>query len=224
MKKILLISLVTVLAVSLVGCNGNNNDVEVNNPDVNPGISGEISNEENNGNEIVDDEVATPDNNDNQPVEPNEPEVEVPEVGEDENVPSPLEAKITSLVEKAEVMMRMPMAMPITAETAVTFIGLSEADFTANIKDAIAYESMISPANSSVCLLELNDTADVQKVKQLVIDNCDPNKWICMSAEKCMVVDSGRYIVLVMSTPEECDAVQKVFAAEFGATGEALTK
>ena len=197
MKKILLISLVTVLAVSLVGCNGNNDDVEVNNPNINPGISGEINNEVDSGDE---------------------------EWVEEEYEPLPLENEITTLVEKAEVMMRMPMAMPITAETAVTFIGLSEADFTANIKDAIAYESMISPANSSVCLLELNDTADVQKVKQLVIDNCDPNKWICMSAEKCMVVDSGKYVVLVMSTPEECDAVQKVFADEFGATGEALTK
>lgn len=218
MKKILLISLVTVLAVSLVGCNGNNNDVEVNNPNVNLGISGEINNEENNDNEFVDngndmDEGefdATPDNDE--------------EWVEEEYEPLPLETEITSLIEKAEVMMRMPMPMPITAETAVTFVGLSEADFTANVKAGIAFESMISPANSSVCLLELNDTADVAKVKQSIIDNCDPNKWICMSAEKCMVVDSGKYVVLVMSTPEECDAVQKVFAAEFGATGEALTK
>lgn len=197
MKKILLISLVTVLAVSLVGCNGNNDDVEVNNPNINPGISGEINNEVDSGDE---------------------------EWVEEEYEPLPLENEITTLVEKAEVMMRMPMPMPITAETAVTFVGLSEADYTDNVKAGIAFESMISPANSSVCLLELNDTADVAKVKQSIIDNCDPNKWICMSAEKCMVVDSGKYVVLVMSTPEECDAVQKVFADEFGATGEALTK
>ena len=263
MKKILLISLVTVLAVGLVGCM-NNETIDTNNPNgvVESGDNlGDVTENENEGNESVEsednkepeveevkpednkepeveevkpednkepeNEVVEPEDNiteNGEPVVDEENNEEVEEEIEEEYVPSPLEAKITNIVETAGVMMRMPMAMPITAETAVTFIGLSEADFAANIKDAIAFESMISPANSSVCLLELNDTADVAKVKKLVIDNCDPNKWICMSADKCMVVDSGRYIVLVMSTAEECDAVQKVFASEFGATGEVLTK
>ena len=257
MKKIFLLSLVTILAVSLVGC-VDNNDVEVDNQD-NIVVSGdsnlgnnddvnvennendndsnseseenqdnvEDNNSENNDPENNEPEIIEPDNNeenlpeeDNSEVEPGE-ETEEPE---EEIVMSDLEIKINTLIEKSEVMIRMPMAMPIEAATAFTFIGLSEDEFNANVANAVSFESMIMPANQSVCLVELKDTADVKAVKQKMIDNCDPNKWICMSAEKCMVVDSGKYVLLVMSTPADCDALQKAFAAEFGSVGEALTK
>ncbi len=299
MKKIFLLSLVTILAVSLVGC-VDNNDVEVDNivvsGDSNLGNNDDVNvennendndsnseseenqdNVEDNNSENNDPENNEPENNEPEVNEPevnepevsepennepevNEPEVNEPEVNEPENnepeiiepdnneenlpeednsevepgeeteepeeeiVMSDLEIKINTLIEKSEVMIRMPMAMPIEAATAFTFIGLSEDEFNANVANAVSFESMIMPANQSVCLVELKDTADVKAVKQKMIDNCDPNKWICMSAEKCMVVDSGKYVLLVMSTPADCDALQKAFAAEFGSTGEALTK
>ena len=127
-------------------------------------------------------------------------------------------------MEKSGVMIRMPMASPIEAFSAFTFIGLTEDEFNANVATATAFESMIMPANQSVCLVELKDTADVASVKQKMIDNCDPNKWICMSADKCLVVDSGKYVLLVMSTQEDCEALKTAFADEFGNVGEALTK
>ena len=137
---------------------------------------------------------------------------------------SELEIKINALMEKSGVMIRMPMAMPIEASTAFTFIGLSEDEFNSNVANAVSYESMIMPANQSVCLVELKDSADVKAIKQKMIDNCDPNKWICMSADKCLVIDSGKYVMLVMATADDCTALQNAFTAEFGNVGEALTK
>lgn len=197
MKKILIVGLVAALSVVLVAC-GPSDDVEVNNDNVIQ--SGDNLNQDNNL------------------------ENESGEDFEEEIVVSELEKKINALMEKSQVMIRMPMAMPIDSEAAFTYIGLSADVFNANVKEAMSYESMIMPANQSVCLIELNDTADVASIKKQVLDNCDPNKWICMSADKCLVVDSGRYIMLVMSTQEDCDALQKAFAAEFGNAGEALTK
>lgn len=202
MKKLLLLSLVTVLAVNLVGC-GDNNNVEVDNQD-NVIVSGDNNLENNEEN--------------------NEDFVSGEEESEEPIVVSELEAKINTLMEKSEVMIRMPMAMPIEAETAFTLIGLTEEEFNTNVANAMSYESMIMPANKSVCLVELNDTADVASIKQKMIDNCDPNKWICMSADKCLVVDSGKYVLLVMSTAEDCEALKTAFTAEFGNAGEALTK
>lgn len=205
MKKLLLLSLVTVLAVSLVGC-GENNNVEGGNQD-NVIVSGDnnLENNEENNEEFVSGE---------EEIENPEEPIVVPE----------LEAKINTLMEKSGVMIRMPMASPIEAFSAFTFIGLTEDEFNANVATATAFESMIMPANQSVCLVELKDTADVASVKQKMIDNCDPNKWICMSADKCMVVDSGKYVLLVMSTQEDCEALKTAFADEFGNVGEALTK
>lgn len=295
MKKIFLLSLVTVLAVGLVGC-ANNNDIQVdnndnvvisgdnnieNNEDVNTGNNEEANdstvdsegnqdnvednntvsenegnsevttnpednNVENNEPEVSEPENKEPENNEPEVVEPDNNEENLPEEDitveqpedetnseettepeeevEEEIVMSELEIKINSLIEKSGVMIRMPMAMPIEASTAFTFIGLSEDEFNANVANAVSFESMIMPANQSVCLVELKDTADVKTIKQKMIDNCDPNKWICMSAEKCMVVESGNYVLLVMATPDDCDALQKTFAAEFGGAGEALTK
>lgn len=224
MKKVLLISLITVLAVALVGCN-NNEDISVNNPNtiVNSGDNNlENSNNENNNNETLGN------NSGDNAIENNPADNETSggdETFEEEPiVVSELEGKINTLIQNSGVMIRMPMAMPIESEAAFTYIGLDQDTFNSNVKDAISYESMIMPANQSVCLIELNDQADVANIKQKVIDNCDPNKWICMSADKCLAIDSGKYIMLVMSTAEDCDALQKAFEAEFGSAGTALTK
>jgi len=227
MKKILLISLVTILAVGLVGCN-DNNDVEVNNPDVS--ISGEINNEENNQ-EIENPDMPEIDESGN--LNGSEEENISGELsgenasGEFEDEPivkSELEIKIDNLVQKSNVQVRMPMPMEIVAESSQTYIGLTEAQFTENVKSAIAYESMIMPSNFSLCLVELNDGANVADIKKAIIDNCDLNKWICAWADKAIAVDSGKYIMLVMSTAEDCDALQQAFADEFGTVGEVLSK
>lgn len=152
-----------------------------------------------------------------------EPDVPV----EDDFTPSAeLQTLVDTLITNSNVQFAMPGSMKILVENAPTFVGLSEDLFTANVVDSIVYEPMISPATSSLCIVKLSDEADMATLKQTVLDNCNPAKWICTGAEKCLVIESGRYIMLVMSTPDNCEALKTAFTNHFGAenVGEALTK
>lgn len=146
---------------------------------------------------------------------------------EDEYTPSTeMQTLVDTLITNSGVQFAMPGSMKILLANAPTFVGLSEDLFTANVVDSIVYEPMISPATSSLCIVKLSDTADVATLKQTVLDNSNPAKWICTGAEKVLVMESGRYIMLVMSTPDNCEALKTAFTNHFGAenVGEALTK
>ena len=152
-----------------------------------------------------------------------EPEVPV----EDEFTPSAeMQSLVDTLITNSGVQFAMPGSMKILLANAPTFVGLSEDLFTANVVDSIVYEPMISPATSSLCIVKLSDEADMATLKQTVLDNSNPAKWICTGAEKVLVMESGRYIMLVMSTPDNCEALKTAFTNHFGAenVGEALTK
>lgn len=137
-----------------------------------------------------------------------------------------METLVNELVTKSEVQFAMPGTSPIFIANAPTFVGLSEELFKENVVDSAVYEPMISPATSSMCIVKLSEDADVATLKQTVIDNCNPAKWVCTGAEKCLAIESGRYIMLVMSTPDNCEALKEAFTEHFGAdnVGEPLTK
>ena len=133
---------------------------------------------------------------------------------------------VDTLITESGVQFAMPGSMKIMLANAPTFVGLSEQLFTQYVTDSIVYEPMISPATSSLCIVKVSDEANVSDLKQEVIDNANPRKWICTGAEKCLAIDSGNYILLIMSTPDNCEAMKNAFTKHFGAdnVGEALTK
>lgn len=137
-----------------------------------------------------------------------------------------MQGLVDDLVAKSGVQFRAAASSKILVANAPTFVGLSEEQFTRDVVDSIVYEPMISPATSSMCIVKLSDTADMARLKQDVLDNCNPMKWICTGAKKCLVIESGRYILLVMSTPEDCEALKTAFTDHFGAdnVGKPLTK
>lgn len=187
MKKILAICLVLVLGLALVGCNNNNDviDDEVNNPPI----------ENNGGNE---------------------------DVGGNEDLPedpianaNPVTDIMTELMTKAEIQVNAPMQDVIPAEMAETYIGLTQEDFEAYVADSVFYESMISPANQSFCLIRVNDLTKIDELKQKIFDNCNPRKWICMTAERVVVVNSGEYILLAMASDASCSKLIPAFEEHF---------
>ena len=199
MKKFLALCLVLILSFVLVGCN--NNNVDDNN--VNPPVSDNQENE-------------TPENN--EPIE--NPDENKPAV--DENT---VNGKMTKLMEKAAIQVNAPMQDAIPADMSKTYIGLTSGDFETYVVDSVFYESMISPANQSFCLIEVNDETKVEELKQKIFDNCNPRKWICMSAERVVVLNSGKYIMLAMASKDSCDALIPAFSAYFdGNVGETLDK
>lgn len=146
---------------------------------------------------------------------------------EDDFLPSAeMETLVNDLVSKSGVQFPMAATSKILLVNAPTFVGLSEELYKTNVVDSAVYEPMISPATSSMCIVKFSDTSDVATLKQTILDNCNPAKWICTSAEKCLVIESGRYVMLVMSTSENCEALKNAFVEHFGANnvGKALTK
>ena len=139
---------------------------------------------------------------------------------------SAMEELVNDLISKSNVMFPMAASSKIVVANAPTFVGLSEELYKSYVVDSVVYEPMISPATSSMCIVEFSESADVASLKQTILDNCNPAKWVCTGAEKCLVIDSGRYVMLVMSTSENCEALKKAFTEHFGTdkVGTALTK
>lgn len=200
-KKFLVIGLALVLAVGLVGCGEKDvdNDNE-NNQVVSGDVSGDVSGENNPGEEQ---------NN-----------------GENENTDGDNTLNVMSAIaENATIVVNAPFSDVIPAEQAYGYIGLSEEEYNANVVDSAFYESMIMPATESYCLVKVNDNADVATLKQTIFDNANPRKWVCTSAERVVVIDSDRYILLAMGRVDSVDSMVEQFTAYFGGNvGEMLDR
>ena len=82
--------------------------------------------------------------------------------------------------------------------------------------DEITYtEGVVSmPLMSSVpyqCVLLRVDEADVETAKQLLKDNADPNKWVCVTAETVLVESRGDVIFFIMSDKDAAYAMNTAF-------------
>lgn len=82
--------------------------------------------------------------------------------------------------------------------------------------DGITYtEGVVSmPMMSSMayqCVLLRVDEADVESAKQLLKDNADPDKWVCVSAETMLIESRGDVIFFIMSAKEEAYAMNTAF-------------
>lgn len=103
-----------------------------------------------------------------------------------------------------------------------SYTGLSNAE---NIDFIVASEPMMSSQAYSFVLVKVTDGADVDAIKQEMFDNINTRKWICVSAEKLYVTNSGNLICLIMSSSEWADPVYSEFKnIAGGSLGEELTR
>lgn len=191
MKKILALCLAVILCLGLVGCMNKDKENDSQPPVVTPDI--------NQNEELPNEEI------------PNEDENEMPEVD-----PNSAAGMMLDLISKANIQVRAPFYDVIPAEMTDSYIGLSADDFAAYVTESVFYESMISPANESFCLIKVNDIEKVAEIKQKIFDNCNPRKWICMTAERVIVVNYNEYIMLAMASQDSCSALIPAFEAKFG--------
>lgn len=80
---------------------------------------------------------------------------------------------------------------------------------------AVSSSAMMSSIAHSVCLLKLPEGTDAAKVAEEINKNKDPRKWICVEAEKAVVLQRGNYILLAMSQTSIVDTVTANFTATF---------
>ena len=63
----------------------------------------------------------------------------------------------------------------------------------------------------SVAIVKVKDSADVEKIKQEMLDNIDMRRWICVSAEQLYITNSGNIIFSVMADKDIAETVYNDF-------------
>ena len=251
MKKVLTIATICALSVAFTGCgkdnneNVNNNQEGVNNPIVNventtaplpssepeklpEELPGELP-EEKPTETVKPVESVKPSTKPVETVKPTEAPVvtpaPTPEVTVAPQAPKfTLEEIVESINNSGKVETGMLGNMPIDAESASYYIGLTEDEFNTYVSEAIANEPMMSSIAHSLCIVKLKDASKVSEVKQKIFDNCNPMKWLCVQPEYILVVDSGEYVAFAMTTESNCKGIYEAFKAKMGTVGTTLER
>lgn len=96
--------------------------------------------------------------------------------------------------------------MELTDDLEISILGTDEITYT---------EGVVSmPMMSSIayqCVLLRVDEADVEKAKQILKDNANPDKWVCVSAETTLIESRGNVIFFIMSGKNEAYALNEAF-------------
>ena len=95
-----------------------------------------------------------------------------------------------------------------SVEEVSAFTGLKS---NSDVEFLVVAEPMMSSQAFSTVVVKAKDNADIESMKQEMLDNIDMNKWICVSAEKVYVTNSGNVIFMVMSDEEWAKLVYDSF-------------
>jgi len=82
----------------------------------------------------------------------------------------------------------------------------------AGIDSIVLSESMIGSVAYSLLYIRTNDEGDAQQIAQNVMDNINPAKWICVTAEKQIAVTIGKDVFYVMTSAETADLIYDAMA------------
>lgn len=99
--------------------------------------------------------------------------------------------------------------IPLTEEN---FTFYSFANYVPGTEGLVS-EPMMSSIAHSVLLLRAETEDAAQSLAEEVDANKDPMKWLCVEAEKSLVITHGRTVLLVMSSTAVADAVSSAFDA-----------
>lgn len=86
-------------------------------------------------------------------------------------------------------------------------LGTTELNYT----DSACSVPLVNAKAYQCIVLRLDEGQDVVKAKQLLLDNADPIKWICVEAESVVVENVGDVILYVMADEQTADAIKTAF-------------
>lgn len=89
-----------------------------------------------------------------------------------------------------------------------SYTGLKTND---GIESIVVSEPLITSQAYSVAIVKVKNNADVEKIKQDMLDNIDMRRWICVSAEQLYITNSGNVIFSVMADKDVAKAVYNDF-------------
>lgn len=89
-----------------------------------------------------------------------------------------------------------------------SYTGLKTND---GIESIVVSAPLITAQAYQVAIVKVKDNADVEKIKQEMLDNIDMRRWICVSAEQLYITNSGNVIFSVMADKDVAKAVYNDF-------------
>lgn len=94
-----------------------------------------------------------------------------------------------------------------------------------NVEAVVASEPFMSSQAYSAVMIKAKENANIEEMKQEILNNIDMRKWICVSAEKLWVTNYNDIIFFVMSSEEWGKPVYDEFKQAVGGTvGKELEK
>ncbi len=85
-----------------------------------------------------------------------------------------------------------------------------------NVEAVVVSEPFISSQAFSAVMVKVSKNANIEEMKQEMLNNIDTRKWICVSAQKVWVTNYGDIIFLVMSDEEWGQPVYDEFKQAVG--------
>lgn len=124
--------------------------------------------------------------------------------------------------ELTDIMTKLYADMDVDAETKGAIQGYVSENITAENEEYILgvtglpyTEGIYSvPAMTSVayqCVLLRVNPEDVETVKAALLENANPDKWVCVSAEAVLAENVGDLVLFIMSTEDVAYAISSVF-------------
>lgn len=101
-------------------------------------------------------------------------------------------------------------------------LGVASADA---IERAVISEPMIGSIPYSLALVKAKEGADIEALKNEILEGVNYRKWLCVAAEKIAVVNCGDVILMIMATEEIVDGIVSAFSTVCeGNAAEPLTR
>lgn len=101
-------------------------------------------------------------------------------------------------------------------------LGVASADA---IESAIISQPMMNSIPYTLALVKAKEGADIDALKNEILNGVDYRKWICVAAEKIAVVSCGDVVMMIMASEEIVDGIVSAFSTVCeGNVSEVLTK
>lgn len=132
-----------------------------------------------------------------------------------DNLEGSCEEVLVKVYENAELAEDMRDAMqyyettPIDESSKEYILGTADVNYT----DSVYSAPMMSSVAYQCVLLRVEEGQDIDAVKQVLSENADPNKWICVEAESVVVENVGDMILFIMADTSTANAVKDAFLA-----------
>lgn len=89
-----------------------------------------------------------------------------------------------------------------------SYTGLTSSE---NIEEVVVSAPLMNAIAYNLAVIKVKDNANVETIKQEILDNINMNRWICVSADKLYITNNGNVIFLIMGTDEDIKPVYNEF-------------